>query len=145
MNLSVLSRLQWPHSRDLLSSKDTDIKTISAQLRKEQSNQSNVIIKLDSKNVKSITFADLKSWVQRFDLSKYDHAQLKAFRKNLILKYPGIHLIEVYKLGTRTSVKPIYDPFVLIPPGAAIALRYDPEVFTLSRKSYQHSTFHDNS
>ena len=70
MNLDVLSRLQWPHSKDLLSFTDTDIKTFSARLRKEQSNQFNATIKLDSKHVKSITFADLKRWVQLFDLEQ---------------------------------------------------------------------------
>ena len=134
MNLDVLSRLQWPHSRDLLSFKDTDIKTLSAQLRKEQSNQFNATIKLDSKHVKSITFADLKRWVQLFDLSRYDPARLKSFREQLSLKYPGIHLSKIHKLGTKTSVEPLYDPFVLIPPGATIALRYDPEVFTFPEK-----------
>ena len=145
MNLDVLSRLQWPHSRDLLSFINTDIKTYSARLRKGRSNQFNATIKLDSKHVKSITFADLKRWVQLFDLSRYDPAKLKSFRKELSLKYPGIHLSKIHKLGTRTSVEPLYDPFVLIPPGATIALRYDPEVFTSSRNSYQHSIFHDNN
>ena len=70
MNLDVLSRLQWPHSRDLLSFRDTDIKTFSAQLRKKQSNQFNTIIKLDSNHVKGITFADLKRWIQLFDLEQ---------------------------------------------------------------------------
>ena len=70
MNLDVLSRLKWPHSRDLLSFRDTEIKTFSARSRKEQSNQRNVNIKIDSKHVKSVTFADLKRWVQSFDLEQ---------------------------------------------------------------------------
>ena len=130
MNLDVISKLQWPHSRDLLSFTSTDIKTFSAQLRKKELNRFDAIIKLDSKHVKSITFADLKRWVQLFDLSKYDSAKLKTFREQLSLEYPGIHLSKIHKLGTKTSVEPLYDPFFLIPPGATIALRYDPDVFT---------------
>ena len=82
MKLDVLSRLQWPHSKDLLSFKDTRIKTLSARSRKEPSNQFNVTIKLDSKHVKSITFADFKHWVQCFDLSRYDSARLKLFTRS---------------------------------------------------------------
>ena len=130
MNLDVISRLQWPHSRDLLPFTSTDIKTYSAQLRKKELNRFNVTIKLDSKHVKSITFADLKRWVQLFDLSRYDPAKLKLFREQLSLEYPGIHLSKIHKLGTRTNVEPLYDPFSLTPPGATIALRYDPDVFT---------------
>ena len=84
--------------------------------------------------MKSITFADLKRWVQLFDLSRYDPAKLKSFREQLSLEYPGIHLSKIHKLGTRTSVEPLYDPFVLIPPGDTIAFRYDPEVFTFPEK-----------
>ena len=92
MNLDVLSRLQWPHSRSLLSSKDANIKAFSARLRKRRLNQFNVTIKLDPKHVKSTTFADLKRWMQLFDLNRYDPARLKSFREQLSLKYPGIHL-----------------------------------------------------
>ena len=146
MNLDVLSRLQWPHSRDLLSFTGTSIGTFSAQLREERSNQSNVIIKLDLKGVKSITFAHLMRWVQCFDLSRYDPARLKSFREQLNLDYPGIYLSKIHKLGAKTNVEPLYHPFVLIPPDTTIAFRYDPGVFIPLEKvtSTQHSTIITN-
>ena len=131
MNLDVLSRLQWSHSRDLLSFKDTDIRSLSVQLRKGRSTRFNFTIKLDSKHVKSITFVDLKRWVQLFNLNRYDPAKLKSFREQLSSKYPGIHLSKIHKLGTKTNVVPLHGPLVFIPPNATIALRYDPEVFAI--------------
>ena len=131
MNLDVLSRLRWPHSRDLLSFTNTDIKTYSARSRKGPSNQFDATIKLDSEHVKSITFADLKRWVQCFDLSRYDPAKLKTFREQLSLDYPGIHLTKIHRVETKTSIEPLYNPFSLILPGNPIAFRYDPDIFTL--------------
>ena len=132
MNLDVLSRLQWPHSRDLLSFADANVKALSAQARKKRSDQFNATIKLVSKDWKSTTFADFKRWLQLFDLSMYDPAKLKAFRKMLSLKYPSVHLSKIHRLGTKTSVEPLYEPFVPILPGDTIAFRWDPEVLTSS-------------
>ena len=101
-------------------------------MRKHSPNPPSVTIKLDSKNFRGVSFVDFNRWAQGFfDLGKYDSVRLKSSRSALSPRCPDASLTKAHELGSKTRVTTLYDPLVLIPPNEPIALRHDPEAFTL--------------
>lgn len=127
MRLDILEKLSWPKDKDLQAFRDTQNRNKVDSERKKQPNLPNAVIKLNSTSRKSIPLAGLKLWIQSiFDLRSYDPYQLKSLRSVLGKEFPGITLNKIHKLGSKTRVLPLYDPFVLIPPNTPIASRYNP-------------------
>ena len=131
MNLDVLTKLSWPLDKDLLTFRDLDARRMAASMRGKPSSR-NVAIKYRLDNKKTISFGELKSTMQTsFDIGKHNFAQLNLICNVLRSTCPNIRMVELHKPGVRTHVEPLFDPFALIPPRTPIALRYNPETFTL--------------
>lgn len=131
MKLAILKKLSWPQDESLMTVRNRETLKFSTAMRGVRSSHTNFIIKLESKSRGSIPMACLGYWIQAHGFDKYDSLRLRLFKDALEQRYPGIGLSKIHRLGPRTRIVPLHDLFTLIPPGIPIALRYDPETFTL--------------